>query len=40
MELVDRFKHNGEYKSVLRYSASGYNYEIEVLAKNLLVGEI
>ena len=40
MELVDRFKNNGEYKSVLRYSASGNNYEIEVLAKNLLVGEI
>ena len=40
MELVDRFKNSGEYKSVLRYSTSGYNYEIEVLAKELLVGKI
>jgi len=40
VELIDRFKNNGEYKSVLKYSASNYNYEIEVLANTLSADNI
>ncbi len=35
MDLIDRFKNDGEYKSVRRYSTSGNNYDIEVLVKDM-----